>query len=362
MKEVKMAAKITDFFKIEPKSLKVDEEIKILPPIRKCQVVLQDINHKIGSNELKLFEKISFKGKHICKYCGEEFTQQWNLIKHMKMIHPSELTLFNCPICNQRFDKKSFMEVHMKKEHSNGQIIEKKFECDIDGKIFSSKVNIKVHMICHLPMVACSMCPKILKPHSMRIHLNRFHTPDKKYFCEICPKHYGTKQLLKIHKKTHKKRFECTICNKMFSHKNHFKYHKKCVHENPRNFECEICGLKFNEKRFLLKHQVIHNKNRIKLFKCQRCECAFDNNYNLKKHQKAHERQDKKVALMENPLKCNLCQKFYKNEKSLTIHLLRVHPKNLYQCDLCALFIKAKSLLLKHLNIHLRSYLSVKKP
>ncbi|XP_070497890.1 zinc finger protein 43-like [Chironomus tepperi] len=268
-----MTSKITNFFKVKPKSSKIGEDESIPPKIRECQVILKDIKHQLGNNQLKLFEDISLNErnsckieKSICKFCGKLSSSKENLLRHMRTLHPTEFDLFTCEICNQS-----------------------------------------------------------------------------------------------LHEKTHNKQFKCEICNKMFSFNSHLDDHKKTVHENPGSFECEICGKKFNEKSTLKTHQKTHNKNRPKSFQCQRCNYATDNKNRFKVHQKSHERQDKKFAAMKNPLKCKKCPKFYKNNLTLSKHMWSVHQKELFQCDLCAKFIKIKANLINHIDNHIRRINNISK-
>ena len=102
-------------------------------------------------------------------------------------------------------------------------------------------------------------------------------------------------------------------------------------------------------------HRKTHEKNRPKPFKCQRCGFATDNTGHFKKHQKFHDRQDKKFAAMKNPVQCEDCQTFYKDVKALKNHINHVHPKYVYQCDLCAKVIKMKHNLVRHAKRHIRN-------
>ncbi|XP_070497892.1 zinc finger protein 62 homolog [Chironomus tepperi] len=359
---LKMSAKITNFFKIKPKVVKIDEEVSKSPKIRECQVVIKDIKHQFGSNELELFKKISSNQrnrneKSICKYCGKKLSSEDCLKMHMKYIHPNEFDLFNCGICNRRFFKKQSLEVHMKKKHPDEQI--EKFECDFDGKIFKTKKELYSHMGCHFSLIKCQICHKMLKYNYMKSHLRNFHATDKKFQCKICDKQFKSKYYLNRHEKLHNKQFKCEICNKMFSINSHLDDHKKTIHENPGSFECEICGKKFNLKHHVQNHQKTHNKNRPKSFQCQRCDYATDYKSTFKKHQKSHERQDIKFASMKNPLKCEKCPTFCKDKKNLYVHMRQVHPKELFQCDLCAKFIKTKPDLVKHIRNHIRKIANI---
>ncbi|XP_070497887.1 zinc finger protein 60-like [Chironomus tepperi] len=352
-----MSAKITNFFKVKPKSSsKIGEDETIPTKIRECQVMVTDIKHQFGNNELKLFEEISSNQKNknennICKHCGKKLSSKYCLKVHMKNIHPNELSLFECEICNRRFLGKHCMEAHIKKKHPNGQIDQ--FECDFDGKIFKTKRLLNIHMGCHFPLVECQICHKMLKYLCMRAHLKNFHATGKNFNCNICDQQFKSKNYLNIHEKIHDKKFECEICNKMYTSKGTLNKHKKNVHKNPGSFECEICGKKFNRAGNLKNHQKTHNKNRPKSLQCQRCDYATDIKYDFKNHQNFHERQDAKFALMKNPLKCEKCPTFCKDNYALNAHMRNAHPKELFQCDLCAKFLKKKSTLIYHINTHI---------
>jgi len=41
------------------------------------------------------------------------------------------------------------------------------------------------------------------------------------------------------------------------------------------------------------------------------------------------------------------------------MHIKVVHPKDIFQCDLCAILIKSKSNLAKHLNNHIKKLLNI---
>ncbi|XP_070497895.1 zinc finger protein 260-like [Chironomus tepperi] len=346
-----------NFFKIKPK---IDEEVSKSTKIKECQVILKDIKHQFGNNDLKLFEEISLKeiksckkGTNICKFCGKKLSSELKLKQHMKNIHPTEFDLFNCEMCNRRFFKKIYLEVHMKKKHPGGQIDQ--FECDFDGKIFKTKGEISFHMGCHLPLVECQICHKMLKFKSIDSHMTNFHASKNQFQCKICDKKFKSTQHLRIHEKIHDKQFKCDICSKMYPTNTQLNQHKKKYHQNPGSFECEICGKKFNRAYCLKSHQKTHNKNRPKSLQCQRCDHATDNKNSFKKHQKFHENQDIKFASMKNPLKCEKCPTFCKDKKTLYMHMRQVHPKESFQCDLCAKFIKKKESLVIHVNNHIRT-------
>jgi len=239
-----------------------------------------------------------------------------------------------------------------KTKHPDGQAYQ--FECDFDGKIFKRRGELYSHMKLHLPLVECQICHKMLKILCIKSHLRNFHATGPKLQCKICSKNFKSPRSLHNHEKTHNKTHKCDICKRMFPFKSCLNRHKKEYHENAKSIECEICGKKFNQKMELKSHQKTHDKNRPKPLKCQRCDYATDTKHCFKRHQESHERQDKKIAAMKNPIKYDKCSTFCKDSAAFYNHMKYVHPKNLYQCDLCALFIKCKHSLVKHANIHIK--------
>jgi len=341
-----MSRKISEYFKIQPKSdpivtenltiktekeeyfeidfskvkmeSKIENKVSKSSNIRDCKIVLNDIKNQTGRSELKLFEEVTFDDSQ-----NKE------------------------PKNNLRFNE-NFMELHLKEKHPNQA---EQFECDFDGKVFKNKRLLWSHI--HLPLVECQFCSKMFRINYISDHLKNVHTTDKNFQCKICSKSFKSAQCLKKHEKTHNKVHKCDICNKMYPILSKLNQHKKIYHENGKSFECEICGKKFNLKVHLKNHQKTHSKSRPKPFKCQRCDFATDDQHYLKYHQTSHERQDKKYAGMKNPLKCEECPTFHRSKCLLKQHMKVVHPKVLFQCDLCAKFIKIRSSLISHMKVHI---------
>jgi KRAB domain-containing zinc finger protein len=335
-----MSKKISDYFKIQPKveeiltnNFKFEKEenfeIKLEPNIRDCKVVLKDIRKQSTTkSDLKLFEEVTIDDLQSTEPKGK---------------------VTNCSICNIKISTR-FLKLHLRTKHPNGQ--SKRFECDFDGKIFKTKGELYIHMGAHLPLVECIICNKMFKHNSLNGHQS-MHANDQDFQCKICSKSFKSAHYLKRHEKIHNKRIQCEICNRMFPSVGILNQHKKECHENERSFECEICSKKFNQMGHLKTHQKTHDRNRPKPLKCSRCDYATDNPYSLKKHQKSHDRQDKKFAAMKNPLKCEKCPTFHRNQNFLKSHMQFVHPDVLFQCDLCAKFIKIRISLISHMKLHI---------
>jgi len=350
----KCDGKVIKKFNIQEEKSNLDKNQR---EIRECQVIIKDIKGQFR-RKLQLFEEISLnnsefkENRNCCKFCEKKFSFPTSLTKHIKHAHSSKVKVVSCELCDLKFYKKSFLDLHFKAKHPDGQA--EQFECDFDGKIFKNKRILLSHITIHLSLVECQFCNKMLKFNYIKSHLKIFHATGQKFQCKICSKSFKSALYLNNHEKTHNKSHKCEICNKMYPSLGRLNHHKKEIHENLRIFECEICSKKFNQKYHMQNHQKIHDKNRLKSFKCHRCDYETDAKQSMKFHQAFHERQDKKVAAMRNPLKCNECATFHRNKKFLKHHMKVVHPKVLFQCDLCAIFIKTKSNLVKHINIHFK--------
>ena len=309
-----MSKKITNFFKVELKNSKTDET---LPKLRECRVIVKDIIKEIQHQNVKNLKIIDSKSKDFKK-----------------------------------------IKIYKTKMHSAASV--DNFECDFDGKIFTTRNKLHRHMYYHQLKVKCKLCQVEVLPIAIKRHMISSHQNEKKFQCKICKKYYKTKYALKIHIQNHDKKFKCQICFKLLPDPGHLNTHIKNYHENPGNFECEICSKKFNRKSHLKIHQNTHDKNCPKPYKCIRCSFSTDRKWILEKHEKMHVNLDKKIAAMKNPIKCQTCSTLCKDKCALYYHMKYVHPEHQYQCDLCGKYIKSKINLTKHIkekNCHFKIFI-----
>ena len=137
-------------------------------------------------------EKLNNKSvkSHNCDFCGNTFSYQVSLIKHIKKFHDG-IKNNECKPCGKSFFTKEGLNNHENKVHTGL----KDHNCDICGSGFSSKSYLKHHII---------------------------------------SAHEGIK------------RFSCEFCEKTFVGGTGLTNHIKAVHEGIK-YECDVCGSSFTQ-------------------------------------------------------------------------------------------------------------------
>nr|XP_034835739.1 zinc finger protein 525-like [Maniola hyperantus] len=112
-------------------------------------------------------------------------------------------------------------------------------QCDVCGKIISTKSNLKAHKICHTDSrpYKCEQCPATFKGHSALFQHKRVHSGETPYHCEYCSKQFSRRAGLVNHIRVHtgEKLFSCTICFKDFVQKTQLSIHMK-RHKGDKTF------------------------------------------------------------------------------------------------------------------------------
>ena len=85
------------------------------------------------------------------------------------------------------------------------------FECDFDGRIFKTKLQLKRHIRVHKLKVKCQICNVELQPFYLKIHIREVHAENRKFQCQFCQNNYKSGQVLKYHIQTHNKAFKKNV-------------------------------------------------------------------------------------------------------------------------------------------------------
>jgi hypothetical protein len=152
-----------------------------------------------------LIQKHTGEYPHKCQHCKKGFINVFSLTRHMT-IHNEEKKR-SCADCEETFDKWSQLVDHRRKTHKN----DLRFSCDICGKFFFRKINIKQHMRVHLlpsdsdDVFLCHYenCPNFYsQKRNLLSHIRSKHEC-KRWSCDLCQRELATKQKLEQHIKAH---------------------------------------------------------------------------------------------------------------------------------------------------------------
>ena len=146
---------------------------------------------------------------YTCEKCGNGYFNKYSYLKHIKVHDIKE-----CTECHESFENWSQLVVHRRQEHR----IDKKhdFECDICGKIFCRKPNIREHMKIHTstePVYSCNYenCSKFYTAkRNLSAHIRSKHE-GKKFLCNICKISLSSNHRLQKHIAAHESNSPKTV-------------------------------------------------------------------------------------------------------------------------------------------------------
>ncbi|XP_045456394.1 zinc finger and BTB domain-containing protein 41-like [Melitaea cinxia] len=167
------------------------------------------------------------------------------------------------------------------------------------------------------------------------------------YKCEKCVRGFNFEDVLQTHMEKHSPSngpFQCEICEQYCPSKVSLRGHMK---SHSTRYKCKLCGLIRLSRQHILEHYSLEHTASAALYRCPKCPHTTNKRTAMQRHVRLHSTCE--------PLKCNLCGKFYKSKESLRVHAMRHDDKKLHQCDLCtSTFVYATQLTKHMISVHER--------
>ena len=263
-----------------------------------------------------------------CTLCPKTFSMESLLHIHIRGHNDNTGALSKCTECQQSFLGKGDLKVHMKESHPDIS----RHQCTVCSKKFILWDRLRDHMRIHTGEIPfkCTLCPKTFSMESALHSHMRMHTGDR-LECRFCPATFFHKTTLNRHERRHIDKvglFKCTVCEQSFSETSELKFHQKEAHPDLDQYKCTVCFQTFKSSNHLRDHMATHTEDRP--FKCTNCPQTFHSESMLTLHMREH--------TGEKPIQCSKCPKSFTSRLSLTLHacMKTQTGENPFACKNCS--------------------------
>ena len=305
-----------------------------------------------------------------CDICLHTFKFKKVMLNHMILLHGAnpvwknrhgsnnendgkDVSVYQCRICREKFASEEFLRKHQEKQAS--------LKCVECNSVFCNPKTLfmhknEVHDICEDEnFLVCKDCSKIVSKKALHHHRTIFHRDPKskdeeRIECNMCGKSFRTKRILAIHMEIHgdEPKHQCTSCDKKFFVERYLSDHIRKYHREVK-FPCTICGIILYTQPRLESHIKMHMA-KMQSTVCPFCDKDFKTQISVKLHiSRVH------LKLNQRSWDCRVCDRKFVLKKQLSAHIRENHPmETVFTCEICGKNIKkAKGALEEHMNIHL---------
>ncbi|EFA11085.2 zinc finger protein 423 homolog isoform X1 [Tribolium castaneum] len=265
-----------------------------------------------------------------CYTCKKSFERLEELQKHLLEVHV--VSVFKCSICNDIFDTKISMQLHLTNKHSDEC---KHFKCYLcTNQVFHDRLSAELHisMKHYQQFTPCVGANQLLRSQYQELD-TRFRDYNMIFQCTFCHKTFKDQysqyiHILKEHNesKEGEKFILDSAMNPNPSRSPNFMFPKIVTPDHVEPLEsvytCDICNRSdITSESDLINHKKLHHSSKNKIGPVS-LQCAYCNEYcksrtDLENHMKTHQ-----VTCGKGKHKCNICDEIYSSTLTLADHKL----------------------------------------
>jgi len=170
---------------------------------------------------------------HCCSFCPKRFVFYGDLLRHETTVHRKKSkNKFECLKCHRVFLHQTSLKAHLRAKCHNNEN-HGIFMTDVITQ--TSTGGVIIHNNNNDIPYECSICGiRMNDASNMRSHERAIHFGERPHGCEICGKTFSRKFDLKQHLLVHspERNFKCTICLKTFKSQKGWIKHKRNIHQD----------------------------------------------------------------------------------------------------------------------------------
>ncbi|XP_066569569.1 zinc finger protein 423 [Amia ocellicauda] len=326
--------------------------------------------------------------KQSCPQCKEDFDSQDSLLQHLTVHYMTTSTHYVCESCDKQFSSVDDLQKHLLDMHTFVL-----YHCTLCQEVFDSKVSIQVHLAVkhsnEKKMYRCTACNwDFRKETDLQLHVKHSHlgNPAKARKCIFCGEMFSTEVELQCHITTHSKKYNCRFCSKAFHAIILLEKHlreKHCVFDGGNGSQngtpngvppvAKRAAEAPDLQNMLLKTQETVNSHEASeddvdasepMYGCDICGAAYTmegllQNHRLRDHNIRPGEDDcsrKKAEFIKGTHKCNVCSRTFFSENGLREHM-QTHrgPAKHYMCPICGERFPSLLTLTEHKVTHSKS-------